>query len=547
MPYTGWFSLDGNEIGNEYRVRAYTKAMIPTLSMPADQCDTVDLAAVLGDAPYALPHIDDAPWFDPDNPDTARFCGFWPLGMSGLADSTREAAITEHITDGGNFTAIRRKTKEVRVSGLLIGQDEAAVEAGRSWLKAALSSEGCDPCDPVDLCYLAAVPNPDDIALGPQETADVPLRSLSAPSGRWNMATGVFTPTSTSQALSGLSAPTPLPDGEVFYDYDISAANGTTVTLSVQTEAGTVFTEAHVMDGDRGIITISDRGEGTKFSRVILTASAAVTVFSAQVRYNGPADPSACFDQYARQLHGVMVTSGPTVVEQFNPSRGAMERVEFSVVATVPWSYMTPVEVVTADAMMLHLRQPFAAAYPLPSTVAVCVPPRRVPLVVDPDAPVVPLAPMPNATAPNTGPSPEFTVTYGVAIPDDAVPLWQEAVPILALSTGDNAARAVRVRFFPNPLGSSDPADFDPCSVCGGFLIDYIPPHSTFTLDGTLETATITQPGNKVSPANHLLSGDDVGELFSWPVLTCGTGYLGVVDIASTTLVGLDLSIAVRE
>lgn len=546
MPYEGWFSFGGNEVGNEERVRAYVAQMLPTLTLGPNKTCRGDLPTLLGDAPYMLPVIDEAPWFDPDDPDTSRFCGFWPLSVDGLADSPVQATVTEYVSDGGRVDGRRRRTMEVRVTGLLIGQDDAALEAGRTWLKAVLEGAECDPCDTTSLCYLSSVPEVGSV-IGPAVTESVALSALSAPTGRWNLATRTFTPTSTSQALSGPRAPSPLPCGEVVYGWTVSGLSGLVVTLRCHNETGITYTEDFRLSGGTDTISISDRGDGEKFSYCTLVAAGAVVVSDVTVTHNTTATAADCFDAYMRQMLQVTCTAPPTRLRRYNPTSGAMESVEFTFTAEVPWVYNTPRVVAQSTPASLLRKVPGASVYPLSATLPVCVPPKRVPLVMDPDVPPVPTPPAPAAPPTLTGPKPDWTQPLAMVVPADAIPLWAEAVPILELHTGNTPARAVRVRFLPRLLDIDDPEDLDPCSVCGGFMIDYIPPNSTFTLDGMRERATITQPGNKKSPAGHLLSGDDAGELFEWPVLTCGVGYYAILDVASTHLVAATLSLAVRE
>lgn len=548
MPYEGWLMLGGNEIGNAHRVRAYAQQMTPGLQLPADSCSPYrqDLAAILEDDPYTLPHIDDAPWFDPDDPDTGRFCGFWPLTISNLGASSRTVTITENIAAGGNKTGERRSSMECRVTGLLLAADDAGLEAGRTWLTAALEASPCDPCEPASACYLKAVPDAEETA-GDWTAAKVPLSALSSTPGRWNVTTGVFSPPNTTTALSGVSAPSPLPCDEVVYEWTLTALSGTVVTLHVQTEAGQILDEPHIMDGATDVISISDRSEGQRFSRCTLTSTGPVTVGQVLVRYRLPGDPSACFTKYARHLHNVEVTSPVRTIQQYSQgATAAMEMVEFTFTALVPYSFGDPVLVATADNRHMARAIPGYPVYPMVRSIPVCVPPKRVPLVVDPDLPVLPAPPLPVSPAKTGAVEPAYLDPYAIEIPADVIPLWTEVVPILKLTTGSAAVRGLRVRFFPRPLENTAATDIDPCSACGVFTIDYIPPNSTFTLDGMRSLATITQPGDKVSPAGHLLSGPTDTDLFEWPVLTCGTGYFAIVDVAGM-LVGMELSVAVRE
>jgi hypothetical protein len=139
--------------------------------------------------------------------------------------------------------------------------------------------------------------------------------------------------------------------------------------------------------------------------------------------------------------------------------------------------------------------------------------------------------------------------SYGIAIPKDAIPLWGDSVPRLLLTTGGKEARGVRVRFFPRPLGIlQDASDLDPNTACGEFMVDYIPPSSTFYIDALTRHCSVKRPGYAESPADHLVGGLTAGELFTWPVLTCGMDYMMVLDVdgENQSLVSMWLYLASR-
>jgi hypothetical protein len=106
------------------------------------------------------------------------------------------------------------------------------------------------------------------------------------------------------------------------------------------------------------------------------------------------------------------------------------------------------------------------------------------------------------------------------------LPLWAEFVPVIEVYTGSAALRRLIVRFYPNPAGlDCAQAGADPCSACTSVNVAYLPPRSTFTLDGRTRTAdvdcsTATQAGAG-SPA---LYGPG-GSAFAWPVFECPTGF----------------------
>lgn len=547
--FNGWLSFAGNELINEERVRAYVKNALPTIRMRTGCIDERGLSTILDDAPYRSPLIDDAPWIDHDNPDTYGFLGAFPLSVSGLTDSTRTATVLQNTGDGGGITGRRRATKEVRASVLLMGENDAAVHAGKRWLDAALSG-GCDPCKSDDLCFLVGTGD-GAITLGDYATSTLVPYVLNGQPAYWNAGSGAFKPTLTTQYVETPLAPFPLPCDEIIYHWKITSASvGTTIAIEAMSETGVMATVTAAVPVTGGTYTVSDRGISDKksWSRLRVTSAPGEQVVIASVDMDYRTDPpeDACFSKYARQLRKASCIDGPRTIREYEPSSGAMEEVEFSF-STAPYVYglVTPVLSVKGSTVKKDVRT--AEVFELSKTMAVCTVPKRAALIRDPDCPAIPVPPRSNVAVASCKPDPAYQSSYALSIPDELIPLWAEAVPILSLTTGSIAARKARVRYVPRPLPGQAPVDLDPCSACGEFVIDYIPAHSTFTLDGVEERAYITQAGGVVTDAGHLLSGMTPTTLFTWPVLTCGTGYFAIVDISTEGVQQFDLSIAVRE
>lgn len=548
--FNGWLSYAGTELLNEERVRAYVRGALPTLSMPVTCQSDRSLAPILGDSEYRSPLLDDAPWIDHDDPDTYGFLGAYPLTVTGLTDSPRSATVVQNAHDGGRVLGKRLQTKDVRVTALLIAESEASLVAGKRWLAAALSG-GCDPCEPGDLCFLTGTSS-DNTALGDYASTVIPATSLIGNVAYWNNAAGTFKPPTTAQEVRTPILGDPLPCDEVFFHWTFSAASaGTAVVLETLGEGGVTNSMPISLPTSGGRYTISDRGtsEHTTWSRVRVTSAPneTVTITSVEMEYRTEASEDACFQKYGRQLRKVSCVTGPTTIEEFEPSVGAMERVEFTFVSEVPWVFGFEREVVSVLGHEITKAHPKSEAYVLDRLVPVCPTPTINAPIADPDCPPVPTPPRGSGITTSCADDPTSFRSYALAIPDDAIPLWAEAVPIMRLSTNSVAARKVQVRFLPRPLDIQIVADLDPCSACGSFVIDYIPPNSTFILNGMEQRAYIVQPGNRTSDAGHLLSGMTPTTLFEWPVLTCGTGYLAVVDIAAAGVTEFGVSVAVRE
>lgn len=163
MSFDGYFVLDGTEFANWSRFVAYAAGRgwwTPTVD---------DLAyGEVAEVTYTDPATDEAPWYDPDDPASAEFLGFYPLSVVGLEDSSRQGSVVESTIDGGVPGRIRHATKEVAFSGFIAGSSEEACEYGSRWLRRILLGGICSPLDTrtqalgVEMDYLAATPFLDD-------------------------------------------------------------------------------------------------------------------------------------------------------------------------------------------------------------------------------------------------------------------------------------------------------------------------------------------------------------------------------------------------
>lgn len=157
--WNGWASLGGTELFNATRTKQYAEHM--GIRWLKGRLAAPDLPLVLGHGErYTSPLQDDAPWVDPDVPESWQFLGAYPLGVSGIEDSTREAELIEFTTDGGVSGRIRHATKAPVFNVALVATSEAGAEYGLKWLRQATLGAPCFGSDPfgVDLCYLASEP-----------------------------------------------------------------------------------------------------------------------------------------------------------------------------------------------------------------------------------------------------------------------------------------------------------------------------------------------------------------------------------------------------
>ncbi|AWN04659.1 minor tail protein [Microbacterium phage Squash] len=149
--------------------------------------------------------------------------------------------------------------------------------------------------------------------------------------------------------------------------------------------------------------------------------------------------------------------------------------------------------------------------------------------LLDPDCPVVPVAP----EAPNIITSCIDDIgtwrRYWAAIPEEEVFDWLDVVPTLTITTATAAARQVRIRFYQNPDNLA-PQDALGLTYESEQVITYIPPRTVITLDGVSESVWASVNGAAEASADHLLVGTG-GVPASWPVLSCGSAYLVSFDV----------------
>ena len=140
--YEGFLEFGDTEIINSARTAGYVSTAgcgVNWIQCPP--CDGVNDA--LGQGEYIYANVQDAPWYDAQDEVTHRFLGVHGLRFEGLPGSTRTAEVTEGLLDGGVVGQVRNATRRVRVEAMLSAWGEDALEAGLSWLDAALRPERC--------------------------------------------------------------------------------------------------------------------------------------------------------------------------------------------------------------------------------------------------------------------------------------------------------------------------------------------------------------------------------------------------------------------
>lgn len=157
-------------------------------------------------------------------------------------------------------------------------------------------------------------------------------------------------------------------------------------------------------------------------------------------------------------------------------------------------------------------------------------------LLADPDCPPAPTPPTPPSIPSSCIDEVGVWRRYWAVIPAEEVSEWMDVLPTLYITTSSAAARQVRIRIYANPTGAA-PEAFDATDWDSEQILSYVPPMTTITLDGTRERATARVNGRDPVDAGRLLYGSN-GTPPTWPVLSCGTGYLLSFDVPLDAPVG---------
>lgn len=173
--WEGYADLAGQEIVNSARAMAYAENV--GLRVECEPCDALTMA--LDDMPYVSP-IDvgnEAPWYDPSQPQSGQFLGVLGLGATGFDTNPVEREPSPLIGDGSALGVLRRTHREVAYTVLLIALNEAALSYGMEYLSTALRGGACTSgsCRGDQLCVFSACPGE---TLGGDVSGDTELRHL---------------------------------------------------------------------------------------------------------------------------------------------------------------------------------------------------------------------------------------------------------------------------------------------------------------------------------------------------------------------------------
>lgn len=170
MAYHGFMALGGVEVLNNSRVTTYARHL-GISGVGCDDCP--DLAGALETPPYSTPMGDDAPWYDPNVPESVRFGGFLSLSVEGLDSSTATRTPTALLGEGSSIGPVRRAHREISVEAVAVAADDCAMSYGLSWLASMLRGSQCGTanCGGDELCLFSCCPSCAGTFIGPLDTS----------------------------------------------------------------------------------------------------------------------------------------------------------------------------------------------------------------------------------------------------------------------------------------------------------------------------------------------------------------------------------------
>lgn len=256
------------------------------------------------------------------------------------------------------------------------------------------------------------------------------------------------------------------------------------------------------------------------------------------------ADPSlsnaafeACVAPYRREMHEVVCTRSPEIVERFGTMYGtdgqhaAAYKVEFELTAGIPWAWQ-PMRGLASDVAFNTAAAPsliyFTIAQDGRCTANEC---QEAPSVLlDPLA--EPVASLIRPIAPSTtlACEPLEWRRTTALIEHTQIPDFHDLVASVQIRSGSKVERNLRVRWVRRPVGVTDVEELLRCHVVSDAQVSYVPANATLRLDGVSARPYVTLLDGSRLDATPVVSGED-GAPWEPPVLACGLDdYMVVID-----------------
>lgn len=145
--------------------------------------------------------------------------------------------------------------------------------------------------------------------------------------------------------------------------------------------------------------------------------------------------------------------------------------------------------------------------------------------LADPSCPPAPIPPRPPSIDESCGDPVQSWSRFFYAISSTGIPEALDLIPEITVKA-DQVLDAARISLLPNPE-ALDPGALATDPVAS-WVLAYLPANTPITINSLDQRVTAVVGGQEL-PADHLLSGT-AGQPLTWPTLTCGQGYVLVVD-----------------
>lgn len=358
-------------------------------------CACPSLLGLPGGIPES-PTIQQAPWYDPSQPDlSSRFFGVYGWSFTGLGDTNRSTQIVEGLDDGAWMGRTRRTARQVRVEGMLIAKGQDALDYGLAWLSAALDGDRCGQhsaaCGVTDFEFFTACPPPRgempdftpwtesrrNLAFGvPGVILATRVNDVEYDGDTWYQ----FTATGQPGGMRA-SVPAATPGSTYTFSAEVANPGATPVTLSRISWSDQNLQSVTLAPGERRVVTSTGNSPTLNFADVradngqtFLVRLVTVTAGPADpIPFNGDSEDSdlaryswagapnasqsieetrepserpetdaeyaASVDPLRRYLHEVVCTSGPLKKRESAREDWNMMDVEFTLTAGRPWIF----------------------------------------------------------------------------------------------------------------------------------------------------------------------------------------------------------------
>ena len=527
MAFRNYLRYDGVELTNVARLVAYTDTMGLGFFKCGDICPA--LSDVLADAglrqsTYTTPDQSQfAPWYDPVDPDSARFAGIHVLDATNWESSMWRAAAVQSLTDGGFVQRGRFTAREMTFRVLLLGVDMAACRYGFNWLTTILRvGSPCLPSNdrPYYHIYRDLLPN------GPEkpwwarykDTASIPADDdvFQAPlvdgfpqtyaglrdtlSNRIPLAEEAFGPDPRDSPCDGFRmdffATCPTVDdwhSRLRYMLDVNCTSGPAILASNE---------------------LAENCGGGTWVEVEFTLTAG-NPFAFRPPINVAKNPDVNFYRDYLALWAMYKNALPPTDDN---------------VFEAPLMYRDIPHSYAGLNQVLWRKGAAAGAGPIQQF------PAAVPgsiIWVDPDCPPVaqfPPAPMTDLLCEPLHTGPWTRITYRAGTKE--LPRFTEAELVMEFTATGQDFHDMRVRL--TPEGGDPERDY-----VAEFYMTYIPDGATLRIDGTRRSIVMWSglpgdPAYTIGPASHLVVRDATAASYQFPTLICDGVYTVTVDITDT-------------